>query len=426
MKQLLGDFNLNKDEKSEIISILKRLDKNFSVAFKQNDFLKTRYSADYKRAIKSGNLVEYMRICSNVLKGLPRENILRTRIYSDLLAVTDRIQKSTGNPRFRVLNEELRAMSRKGRKMDPARIVFKLLASSFVMGQSGTAELTIQNRNPVQVEAEVMEVSSETSEVSVSGSKKMSLAINEKKSLRLLLTPNVPGTLLLKIVAELRADGTAVKREEFFELTVKDAAKEVAVVEPQKSGSPVKMPESASIPDTSTQQEIPAQSASSASADYNIEDLIKKGKAEEWTKIIGDLIEEEASVDLSAVGSDLYEKRGYRNLLTSMFLIDTDEYSQKEINSVIRGDSFTSRGIELLLRLRKEKRIELSPSMSDPNYMKEALNIMTNNYDKSPMEKKKIKEWNIKAGNQHIVVNKEVLKDETGRAKSLIFVLKME
>jgi len=425
MKQLLGGLNLNKDAKNEILSILRRLDNNITTVFKQNDYLKTRYYRDYKRVKKSGNLLEYTHICSGVLRSISRDSLVRTRIYSDLLTLTDRIEKTTGNPRFRVLNDELRTISQKGRKMEPNRVLFKILASEFVSGESGVAELVIQNRNLIPVEVEVIEISSENATISVSGTRSLKIATNEKKSLRLLIIPENSGTLLLKIVTNLKTEGSTVKREEFFQLGVKEpAGGEIVTTRP--ANAPADLDIVSSTPETPAPapQEIPPQSSTSTGSGLNIEQLVRKGKADEWAEAITDLVDDEASIDLSTMSSDLYEKKGYRNLLASMFLIDTEEYSQKEINAAIRGDSFTNRGIELLLRLRKEGRIDLSPTTSDQNYLREALNIMTGNYDLKPMEKKRIKEWRIKAGDKHLTINKEVIKDESGRAKSFVFTLK--
>jgi len=368
--------------------------------------------ADYKRAVKSSNLLEYIRICSAILRSLPRESVVRTRIYSDLLTLTDKIQKLTGNPRFGVLNEELRGMNQKGRKMEPDKIIFKLLAREFVSGENGTAELVVQNRNPLQIEVEIIEVSSKMSEIEVSGTRGMSLKPGEKKSLRLLLKPEVPGTLLVKVAAELKAQGPVVKREEFFELSVKQprAGKEAPTANPEADPMP---------PQASASHVVTRQSPSGGG--YDIELLVKKGKAEEWAKAIEEALDDESSIDLSSMASSLYEKRGYRGLLLSAFLIDLSDYTQKEALSVIKGDSFTSRGLELLFRLRKEKKISLSPTTSDQNYMRDALNILTGNQDKSPVEKKKIKRWELEVGGKHLIVAKQVIKEANGRAKSFIF-----
>ena len=406
MRSLIKGLNIGKNSKKQILDILKEIDRNINIIFRDNEYIKNGFYSDYRRVTRDGSLVGYIMICSKIIKSMPAGGIMRGRLYSKTLKLTEMLFKVVGDSRFKTLEKNLRETMKKKVSIDPERVLMEIRASRLVKGEGSICGLTIKNRNPIKLSINVKEIKSQSAEITVSGGE-FNLRPGESGESQILIIPHVSGKIILDVDLQLKHEDMESKLEHHFEVPVLEKAPEPEISEsPHETG-------------------VKVQIQTSSVVNIDIGHLIKRGRPDEWLKLIEELVDKEEKIDLSAHsqgGLSTYEERGYRNLLLSALIVNQSQIYPKEVLSAIKGDSFTSRNLELLMDLIRKKKLSMEPASSDAGYIREGLNIIAGNYELSPTEKKKIKEWSINLPERgNIKVKRSVLKDDTGRAKKIIF-----
>ncbi len=415
MKALIRDMNITKEEKKNMIDLLHAIDRDVKHIFKSNEYMKNRFSQDYKRSVKDGSIIAYVLMCSKIIRALPKEGVLRSRLYSELVRLTNIVYKNTGNPRFKTMEKNLEEMMKKKVTVDTGRIHIEIKTGTLVKNQGNKVEFDIKNRNPIKINVEIEDISSENAKTSISGPRNLVLPPGSKGSINLIIEPSISGNIMLKSNLKISHDGSEKPLENYFEIPVIEEGQQEAAQIPK---SPATIAVSGS------------KGAESIGADIDIEGMIRRAKANDWIKAIEDSVENDINIDLGKYSKGalaMYGERGYTNLLISAFMIDTARMRRKDVLKVFRGDAFTSRNMELLMDLSKKKELRFEAGSSDAGYIQEGLNIITGDFELPSKEKKRKKRWEILLpDNRTAVIIKEIIKDSSGRAKSIIFKLSLK
>ena len=401
--KLFSELNVSKQIVDKLDNNIKNIDKYIQSGFKNYPVLVDAYQEDYNSLINSGPIDTFINFCDEIRRNIPSESHFKIHIHNYLIDLCKNIYETTSQEKYKVILDKLKKREKEPSKIPDKVIEFTIYAPQIYENQGNTATLIMVNKSIEKIKTSSFKIQSDYADTKIYEDE-IEIPPASKKEIKFWLFPKISGNIPLKMSIDYKISDEKKSIDEIFELKSEKEHR-------QKTNVQISI----------AQQQPPS---TTVHIDINIERLIKKGKENDWLNILKKAIEAEKPIDLSSYPDKIkiYNERGFRNLILVIFSLEKSD--RRNIKNMVKGDAFTYRVIDILVSLTNKSELEFQPGDSDIEYLIDGLHILSENYDLSFEEKKKIKDWKFTTENgKNITIKKTSIKDETGKAKSIKFTI---